>query len=370
MRVPFVNLGAQFAAQETEFVELFTRLGRAGQYVLGDEVSKFESGLAEICQTQYAVAVGNGTDALELVLQAWGIGAGDEVITVPNSFIASGGSVAAVGATPVFVDVGSDYNMDVSKLADAITPRTKAIMPVHLTGNPANMTAIKGVASEYGLRVLEDAAQAIGAVHCGKPVGGWGDASAFSLHPLKNLHLLGDAGFIATDDESLCEHLLRLRNHGLMSRNQSQHWGRNSRLDNLQAGFGNLKLPHFGRWTARFREIAASYCEGLQGLVELPQIAAHNRAVFHNFVIQVDDRSQFMAAMGDVGVDTKIHYPMPLHLMQCAASLGYRPGDFPVAEAQAERIVSLPIYPELTDAQVHYVCQHIKRYVETKEHCL
>ena len=367
MKVPFVNLGAQFATQEAEFIELFTRLGRAGQYVLGEEVCKFEAGLAAICQTKYAITVGNGTDALELVLKAWGIGAGDEVITVPNSFIASGGAVASVGATPVFVDVGDDYNMDVEQLEAAITAKTKAIIPVHLTGNPANMTAINHIAKQHGLKVLEDAAQAIGATHNGKPVGGLGDASAFSLHPLKNLHLLGDAGFIATDDKALCEHLLKLRNHGLKNRNESEFWGRNSRLDNLQAGFGNLKLPHFPRWTARFQAIAAIYQERLQGLVELPQIDTQNQAVFHNFVIQIDDRTQFMAAMDDKGVDTKIHYPMPLHLMQCSASLGYKKGDFPVTEQQAERIVSLPIYPELTNAQVHYVCEQIKNYIESKD---
>lgn len=367
MKVPFVNLGAQFETLEAEFLELFTRLGRQGQYVLGEEVCKFEAGLAKICDTKYAITVGNGTDALELVLKAWGIGAGDEVITTPNSFIASAGAVNVVGATPVFVDVAADYNMDVTKLRDAINENTKAIIPVHLTGNPADMTYINEIASEHGIKVLEDAAQAIGATYKGKPVGGLGDASAFSLHPLKNLHLLGDAGFIATDDEALCHHLLKLRNHGLANRNESEFWGRNSRLDNLQAGFGNLKLPHFTQWTERFRAIAAHYRKELAGVVELPAVMNESRPVYHNFVIQVEDRSQFMAAMGDKGIDTKIHYPIPLHLMQCSSKLGYKLGDFPITEKQSERIVSLPIYPELTDEQVSYVCSQIRQYFNNKD---
>ncbi len=362
--VPFVNLGAQFESLQQEFVDAFVRLGKQGAYILSDDVTQFEAGLAKLCQTKHAIGVGNGTDALILILKALDIGPGDEVITAPNSFIASAGAVAAVGAKVVFVDVGEDYNIDVNLIEAAITQRTKAIIPVHLTGNPADMTAINRIAKKHQLYVVEDAAQAIGAKHHGQAVGGLGDAAAFSLHPLKNLHLMGDAGFISTNNTALFETILRLRNHGLMNRNESALWGLNSRLDAIQAAFGNIKLPHFDRWTKRFQSIAQRYRDALCEVVQCPIVAQGNEAVYHNFVIQVPDRTQLMAYLADNSIETKIHYPIPLHLMEMSRSLGYQKGDFPVTEWQSERIVSLPIYPELSDEQVDVVCDLIKQYYQ------
>jgi len=362
MHVPFVNLGAQFVPLENQFVDALKRVGRTGGYILGDEVETFESALARACGTRHAVTVANGTDALILVLKAWGIGPGDEVITVPNSFIATAGAIVAVGAHPVFVDVAEDFNIDAKKIEAAITPATKAIIPVHLTGNPADMNAINEIAGSAGIKVLEDAAQAIGAKYKGKLVGSLGDAAAFSLHPLKNLHLMGDGGFVSTDDSQLYELLIQLRNHGLVDRNESARWGLNSRLDAMQAAFGNIKLGYLQEWTRRFREIAQLYQKHLTSTVQCPIINTGNEAVFHNFVIRVPDRAQFMAFLAEKGIETKIHYPVPLHLMKCSAELGYRHGDFPVTECQSEQIVSLPIYPELTDEQIEYVCIQVQQY--------
>lgn len=362
MHVPFVNLAAQFIQLEDELVAAFKHTGRAGAYILGGEVECFEYGLATICASRYAVSVANGTDALVLVLKAWGIGAGDEVITAPNSFVASAGAIVAVGATPVYVDVSDDLNIDPLKIRDAITPKTKAIIPVHLTGNPADMDAINAIAKQHNLKVLEDAAQAIGATYKGRPVGSLGDAAAFSLHPLKNLHLLGDAGFIITNDEGLYAQLLQLRNHGLINRNESAQWGYNSRLDAIQAAFGNVKLKYFAGWTERFVEIAKLYHAHLKDYVQCPIVDPNNQAVFHNFVIQVPNRDQLMAYLAEKDIETKIHYPIPLHLMACSSGLGYQKGDFPEAEKQSERIMSLPIYPELTNEQALYVCQQIQLF--------
>ncbi|GEA06030.1 hypothetical protein KUL42_07910 [Alteromonas sp. KUL42] len=367
MKVPFVNLGAQFESLKTELVDTFVRVGSSGQYILGPEVECFEAGLANITDTKYAIAVANGTDALELVLAAWGIGPGDEVITAPNSFIASAGAVKAVGANVVFADVGEDYNIDPLEIEKKITPKTKVIIPVHLTGNPANMTAINAIAKRHQLKVLEDAAQAIGATHKGRAVGGLGDAAAFSLHPLKNFHLCGDAGFISTNDKALYEQICLLRNHGLVNRDESIRWGRNSRIDALQAAIGNVKLPYFAKWTERFKQIASRYHQRLNKVVECPKVSGEDCAVYHNFVIQVDRREALMAHLLEKGVESKIHYPIPLHLMRSARKFGYREGDFPVTERQRDRILSLPIYPELTDSQVDYVCDVICAFYEAAQ---
>lgn len=364
MQVPFVNLGAQFQAVEEELVSEFVRLGRSGQFILGEEVEKFERHLAHYCDTEYAITVANGTDALILVMKALNIGPGDEVITVPNSFIASAGAVSVVGAKPVFVDVGDDYNMDPSKLEAAITSNTKAIVPVHLTGNPADIDAIAAVIGDRDIVIIEDAAQAIGATYRGKKVGSLGLAGGFSLHPLKNLSLLGDAGFISTDSESLYQSLKQLRNHGLENRDHSVQWSVNSRLDTIQAAFGNVKLAHLPEWTERFQSIAARYTDKLSDVVSCPKVRSEDAAVFHNYVIRVPDRDALMTYLKEQGVDTKIHYPIPLHLMEAAAPLGYQPGDFPETEKQAKEIMSLPIYPELTDEQVDYVCQKIAAFFQ------
>jgi dTDP-4-amino-4,6-dideoxygalactose transaminase len=359
LRVPFVNVAAQFTAMEDELVEVFKRVGRSGMYVMGEDVNAFDQALADVCETKYALSVGNGTDALILALKALNIGEGDEVITAPNSFIASAGAIAAVGATIKFADVGEDFNLDVKAVAEVITDKTKAIIAVHLTGNPVDIDALKTITVPKNIKIIEDAAQAIGASYKGNKVGSLGDVACFSLHPLKNFHLLGDAGFITTNNKALAEDISLLRNHGLFNRDEAEKWGLNSRCDTLQAAIGLAKIPHLSAWTSRFQEIANRYHFLLEQHVQCPVWSNESTPVFHNFVIQVDDREKLMTELASRGVDSKIHYPIPLHLMRAAQSLDYKAGDFPQAESQAKRILSLPIYPELTDDQVDHVAQSI-----------
>jgi dTDP-4-amino-4,6-dideoxygalactose transaminase len=362
MDVPFVGLQRQFHALHDELAAAFERVGSSGMYIMGEELERFEAQAAAYCGTRHALGVANGSDALFLVLKALGIGPGDEVITCPNSFIATAWVIVAAGAKPVFVDAGEDYNIDVAKLESAITSRTRAIIPVHLTGRPADMDAINAIAARRGLAVLEDAAQAIGARYRSRRVGSLGTAAGFSLHPLKNLGVYGDGGLITTDDTALHERLARLRNHGLRNRDECQVWGFNSRLDPLQAAFAAVKLPRLDGWNERCRQIAAQYREGLQECVWVPRDRPHEEPVYHNFVIQLERRDALIEHLAARGVGTRIHYPIPIHLQECAAHLGYRKGDFPVAERHARTILSLPIYPELTPAEVEHVVGSVRSF--------
>lgn len=362
IRVPFVALERQFAAHEAQLVEIFRAVGRSGAYVMGPPVAAFEAAAAKACGTQHAVALANGTDALILALRALDIGPGDEVITAPNSFIASAGAVAAVGATIRFADVGDDLNIDPDAVARAITGRTKAIMPVHLTGRPARMRELNAVAKARGLFVIEDAAQAIGAELEGRRVGSLGDIGCFSLHPLKNLHVCGDGGFVTTDDADLAARVRLLRNHGLRDRDHCVTWSINSRLDTLQAAIATYKLAHLDDWTRQFRAIAAAYREGLRDCVQVPVDRDGEVAVYHNFVVQADHRDELMTHLAARGIETKIHYPVLLHLQEAARGLGYKPGDFPVAERIARRMMSLPIYPELTPGEIDAVIDGVRSF--------
>jgi dTDP-4-amino-4,6-dideoxygalactose transaminase len=365
IKVPFVDLGKQYQRFRDQIIEKIDQLSLKGQYIQGEEVREFELKLAQLCQVKHVIGVANGTDALVLILKAFGIGPGDEVITAPNSFVATAGAIGLVGATPVFVDVAADFNINPDLIEAAITPNTKAIIPVHLTGHPADMETINALAERYSLKVIEDSAQAIGALYKGRPVGSLGHAAAFSLHPLKNLHLMGDAGFISTNDEELADRLRRWQNHGLINRDKSEHWGYNSRLDAIQAAVGNIKLTQFEQLTQRFMDIAATYFEGLKRIVACPQIHPECRAVFHNFILRTaskTERDRLMQFLAEQGIETKIHYPIPIHLMPSSHYLGYQPGDFPEAEHQADTILSLPIYPELTDDQVKLVIDGVQRF--------
>lgn len=361
-QVPFVSLDRQFVELREELVAAFERVGKSGMYIMGPELERFEAEAAAFCGTRYALGVANGSDALFLVLKALGIGAGDEVITCPNSFIASAWVIVAVGAKPVFVDAADDYNIDANKIEAAITPRTRAIIPVHLTGRPADMDPINALAAKHGLAVLEDAAQAIGARYRGKRVGALGTAAAFSLHPLKNLGVYGDGGLVTTNDPALHERLALLRNHGLRNRDECTLWGYNSRLDPLQAAFASLKLKRLDGWNERCRDIARRYREGLKDIVWVPRDRAHEEPVYHNFIIRHARRDELMEHLAKRGVGTRVHYPIPIHLQDCARHLGYRRGDFPAAEEQARTICSLPIYPELSDAEVAYVVESVRSF--------
>ena len=357
VNVPYVNLVAQHSPIKEELLEALSQVLDHGQFVLGEEVTEFEQRFANLCGTRFAVGLNSGTDALILGLKALGVGPGDEVITVPNSFVASASCIGLLGARPVFVDVGEDYNMDPSLIEAVITSRTRAILPVHLTGRPADMTPILEVAQSHGLHVIEDCAQAVGAEYRGQHVGSLGTVGCFSLHPLKTLNACGDGGVITMNDQALYDQLIALRNHGLMSRDNCVMWSINSRLDTMQAAILLVKLQYMDTWTEQRRENAHFYQQALAQLedVVVPLDQPWEKAVYHTFVIQGDRRDDLASYLASNGIGTAVHYPTPIHLQEAARCLGYSPGSFPVTERQAARIVSLPVYPELEPEQLEYV---------------
>ncbi len=364
IKVRFVNLGLEYKELKEEIINKIDELSSQGAYVNTLEVEEFEKNIAKFCETDYVIAVGNCTDALFLVMEALGIGQGDEVITAPNSFIASVGSIVAAGAKPVFVDVKEDYNIDTSKIEDVITQKTKAIMPIHLTGRPVEIDPLFEIARKYKLYVIEDAAQAIGAKYKDKRVGSFGIVGCFSLHPLKNLHVQGDGGFISTNNKELYEKLKKLHNHGLKNRDECEFFGYNSRLDGIQAGIANIKLKHIEEWNKRHREIASIYRGFLKDVVQVPVDKEYEEPVYHNFVIMTEKRNELQKFLLENGIETKIHYPIPIHLQEASKYFGYKEGDFPVVESQAKKILSLPIYPGLKEWQIEYVINKIKTFFE------
>ncbi len=363
-KVPYVDLAAQHAPLREELLEAAGRVISHGQFILGPEVARFEERFAKLCRTRYAVGVANGTDALGLALRALGIGPGDEVITAPNSFVASASAVALVGARPVFSDVGPDYNLDPKAVERAVTSRTKAILPVHLTGRPADMDALMGLAKANGLRVVEDCAQAVLAEYKGRRVGSFGSFGAFSLHPLKTLNACGDGGVLTTNDEGLYRKALALRNIGLETRDRCVAWSGNSRLDTIQAAFLLVKLKHLEKWTEARQKNAAYYqkaLDGVEGLI-IPTDRPHEKAVFHTFVVMSERRDALKAFLAERGIGTSIHYPVPIHLQPAAAALGYKAGDFPQAERQARRILSLPAHHELSEEDLAAVAAAVREF--------
>lgn len=357
--VPFVDLTRQYKNLRGSIKEAFDTVGLSGSYVLGDKVQEFEVEFARYCDTKYAIAVGNGTDALFLTLKALGIGEGDEVITAPNSFIATTGAIVASGAKPVFVDIKKNLNIDPEKIHKVVTSRSSALLPVHLTGRPAPMNAINSIAEEYDLHVIEDAAQAIGAKYYGKRVGSLGDAGCFSLHPLKNLHVYGDGGIITTNSKELTDKLRQARNHGLINRDECKLWGQNSRLDDIQASIGLVKLKYLDGWTQRMREIARIYTDELKNVVVTPDECSFEESVYHNYIILADERDNLQKYLLSNGIETKIHYPIPIYLQESAEGLGYKQGDFPVTEMMISKILSLPIYSEFTNQELDKVIRTI-----------
>ena len=365
-RVKFVDLGKQYMKLRKEIIAKFDEISKQGAYVLSEELEEFEKNFAEYCGTRYAVGVGNGSDALYMSLLSLGIGHGDEVITAPNSFIATAWVIARTGARIVFVDVGEDMNIDPKLIESAISEHTKAIIPVHLTGRVADMNTIQTIADKYNLFVIEDAAQAVGAKYKGKRAGSFGICAGFSLHPLKNLHVHGDGGAITTNDHNLFEKLLKYRNHGLKNRDECEFWGINSRLDSIQAGIAKIKLRYLDDWNGRFRQIAHMYTEGLDDYVKVPKTRNYEEPTYHRYMIRYSDRDDLQRFLDDNGIETKVNYPIPLHLQPAAINLGYKKGDFPVTEKMAETILSLPIYPELYDDQVYYVIDKIRQFFKGK----
>ncbi len=294
-----------------------------------------------------------------------GVGAGDEVITAPNSFVASTSAIALVGARPVFVDVAADLNIDVARIEAAITPRTRAILPVHLTGRPVAMGALMAIARRRGLAVVEDCAQAVAAECEGQRVGSFGNVGCFSLHPLKTLNACGDGGVLTTNDPVIDRRLREMRNLGLATREDCVVWSGNSRLDTMQAAFLLVKLKHLEEWTVRRRAQADAYRRLLAGIpeIELPPVERSNdRAVYHTFVVQVERRDDLRAFLKERAIGTQVHYPVPIHLQSAARDLGVGPGSFPATEAQAGRILSLPVYPELNVEDLTRVASTIRTF--------
>lgn len=364
LRVPYADFPAQFEAQREEILAAVERVFKKGQFILEREVEEFEREFAALCGVRYAVGLASGTDALILALKALGIGPGDEVITPPNSWISSTSSIVLAGARPVFADVLEDFTLDPRRVEAAITPRTKAILPVHLTGRAADMEALCAIAERHKLAVIEDAAQAAGARFKNRAAGSFGAVGCFSLHPLKNLSGIGDGGIAVTNDASLAQRLRLLRNHGLQTRDEVVLWGVNSRLDAIHAAVLRCRLRHLAEVTEVRRRHAQRYRAALSTVVTCPIDRPEDYAIYHLFMIQCDQRDALKQHLSERGIDTKIHYPIPIHLQPCSRSLGYHPGDFPAAEAQAARILSLPVHQHLFAEHVDYVSRMITEFYQ------
>lgn len=350
--IPFLDLKKINLAHEAELKAAFERVLHSGWYILGDEVKAFEEDFARYCGTRHAVGVSNGLDALHLILRGYGIGAGDEVIVPSNTYIATWLAVTYAGATPVPVEpIEATYNLDPARVVAAITPRTRAIMVVHLYGQPAEMDSILEIAAKHKLKVIEDAAQAHGARYKGRRTGGLGDAAGFSFYPGKNLGALGDAGAVTTSDPELADRVRTLLNYGSRVKYQNEVQGYNCRLDELQAAVLRVKLKYLDEETQRRKQIAAFYSKALKGLI-LPVVAAHVEPVWHLYVVRGANRDLLQKGLTDAGVGTMIHYPVPPHLQPAYKMLGYKPGDFPVAERIHQQVLSLPMGPTMSDEAV------------------
>jgi dTDP-3-amino-2,3,6-trideoxy-4-keto-D-glucose/dTDP-3-amino-3,4,6-trideoxy-alpha-D-glucose/dTDP-2,6-dideoxy-D-kanosamine transaminase len=365
--VPYSYLDAQFAQPEPALAGMRELVAR-GDFTLGWELEEFERRFAALCGLPHAVGVSSGTDALALCLVAAGIGHGDEVITTPDTFIATVGAINQVGAKIVFVDCADDYNIDPALIERAITRRTKAILAVHLTGNPADMLPIQKIARRRKLIVVEDACQAIGAAIDGRPVGSFGIAAGFSLHPLKNLNVWGDAGVVVTTSARIAAKIRLLRNHGMRTRDEIAVLGFNHRMDTLQAVVGNWLIGDTKDVTEQRIANAARYDRALSAVpqITLPPRRPGFRQVYHTYVVQAERRDLLYRYLLEQGIDAKIHYPVPLHLQPGLRHLGYQRGRFPVTERQARRILSLPVHQHLTDQQLDYVVQTVGRFYAGK----
>lgn len=361
MKIPFLDLRANYIELQDEIDAAIKRVLESGWYILGEEVDAFEREYAAYCEAKYCVGVANGLDALHLALLALDVGPGDEVIVPSNTYIATWLAVSQCGATPVPVEPNeATYNIDPLRIEAAITPRTKAIIPVHLYGQPADLDPILALAHKHGLRVLEDAAQAHGARYKGKRLGAHGDVVAWSFYPGKNLGAFGDGGAITTDDPEIADRICVLRNYGSRVKYVNEVRGVNSRLDTLQAAALRVKLQHLDRWNGARRAIAVSYLAGLAdtGLI-LPVVPDWAEPVWHLFVIRHPRRDLLQKALAEAGITTMIHYPISPHLQEAYRDLPV-PGKFPVAECLQREVLSLPMHPLITSQEVDYVCQATK----------
>ena len=367
MKVPLLDLKAQYSAIEGEILSAITEVMASQRFTSGPLIEELEQRIAQFSQCAAGVGVSSGTDALLCSLMALDVGPDDEVITTPYTFFAAAGCVWRTGARPVFVDIEPDtYNIDPSKIEAAVTEKTKAIIPVHLYGQMADMDPIMTVARKYGLHVIEDAAQAIGSTYKGRKAGSIGTTGCFSFYPTKNLNGLGDGGMIVTQDCALAEKLAALRQHGETERYHYKWIGGNFRLGALQAAALIVKLRHLDDWSAKRRANAARYDELLAGFdgVARPIVRPENVPVYNLYVIAVPRRDELLTFLQSRGVGAGIYYPLCLHEQECFADLGYKRGDFPVSERAAGRTLALPIYPEMSDEQIQYVVASIKEFLD------
>lgn len=367
MQIPMLDLSEQYAAIRSEVLDVLDQVMSSSQFILGPNVKKLETDIAEYSHVAHAIGCANGSDAIHIALQALGVGPGDEVITTPFTFFATGGAIVRAGAKPVYVDIDPvTFNIDPAKIEEAITDKTKAIIPVHLYGQMADMERIAEIAKKNNLAVVEDAAQAIGAKHNGKSVGELGSAATYSFFPTKNLGAYGDGGMIVTDNDEVAENCRVIRVHGSKPKYYHHVLGYNSRLDELQAAVLNIKFPHLDKWGELRREKAQMYTsllkEKVGDLVVTPTEKEGNYHVFHQFTIRVKNRDELQQYLKDQGVQTMIYYPLPLHVQPVFKDLGYKEGDLPLAEKAANEALSLPMFPELKTEQQEYVVAKIAEF--------
>ena len=372
MKVPFLDLAPQFRQIKKDIFTVLKNTMQRGDFILGKEVLEFEKEFASFNQRKFCVGVNSGTDALFLGLLSLGIGPGDEVIVPAFTYIATALAVTYTGAKPVFVDIDEKtYNINVNKIKGAITQRTKAVIPVHLYGQPADMNPIITLAKKYKLKIIEDAAQAHGAKYRiatdrWQVVGSFSDIGCFSFYPTKNLGAFGDAGAIVTDNKGVYKKMLMLRDYGRRSRYEHVSLGYNSRLDTLQAAILRLKLKHLAKWNQMRRNNAKKYTELLKGIKQVitPFEADYSHHVYHVYAVRVKNRDRVIEELKKKGVGVLIHYPIPIHLQKVYANLGYKKGDFPVSEKIAAQIISLPMYPHLKESQIRIICRIIRKTLE------
>jgi len=363
-KIPFLDFEPMHSLIKSEMLTAFTEVYDSNWYILGDKLQTFESEYAKYNNTRYCVGVSNGLDALILSLEALGVGSGDEVIVPSNTYIATVLAVTSVGATPVFVEPRIEtYNINPDLIEEKITKKTKAIIPVHLYGQACEMDKIMALANAYELYVIEDNAQAHGSSYNGKLTGSFGHANGVSFYPGKNLGALGDAGAVTTDDEALCEKIIALRNYGSKTKYHNDYIGLNRRLDELQAAFLSVKLKYMQNWTQERKQIAKIYDDALQdsGLI-LPVKAEAADHVYHLYVIRTSQRNLLQAKLGENGIGTLIHYPIPPHLQKAYTHLGYKKGDFPIAEEIAKTTISLPLWVGLNSNKINYISDILKGY--------
>ena len=371
MQIPLLDLRAQYGTIKEDIDKAVARVVASQYFILSEEVDALEDEVAEYTGVPYAAGVASGTDALILSLRASGIGAGDMVITTPFTFFATSESISILGAKPVLVDIDPEtYNIDPDKIEAllrntqyAIRNTIKAILPVHLYGQCADMDRIMKIASKYGLKVIEECAQAIGATYKGKKAGSFGDAGCFSFFPSKNLGGFGDGGMIVSSDKALIERVKKLRVHGSQQQYIHEETGYNSRLDSIQAAVLRVKLKKLDSWLERRRFIAGLYDKAFSsGNIRVPEVPEWNTHTYHQYTIAVEDRDGLLKYLNDRGIAARVYYPVPLHLQPCYRDSGYAPGSFPVSERMSEKVLSLPVYPELTDEKIDYIIRTVNGF--------